>query len=208
MADIIITYETLYDTLRREKNRAELQKLDDSFYQNAIEYIKNKKEILNSQEKKQSIFTTIEVQKTRKQLENIQKMLKELYERRESKIIQLALMSSRTNVLSNDKSLMLKEEKQFYDEIKEHLNHFRENVLQKIVIGKEPDVQRGQPKDLKTDIAPTKKTKLVRLTHEIPKFVGLDLNTYGPFEREDIASLPMEIAELLINKKKAEEIKS
>jgi len=208
MAELIITYETLYDILRKEKTNVELQKLDDDFYKNATDYIKQKKEILSSQEKKQSIFTTIEVQKTRKQIENVQKILKELYERRESKIIQLALMGSRTNILTNDKGLMLNEEKEFYDQISSHLNRFREGVLNQIVQGLEPNNKpKQEPKDLKTDVMPSKTTTLLRLINEIPKFVGTDLNTYGPFEREDVASLPNEIAELLIKKNKAEELK-
>ena len=41
----------------------------------------------------------------------------------------------------------------------------------------------------------------------MPKFVGRDLEVYGPFEEEDIANLPGEIADILILKNRAEEIK-
>ena len=41
----------------------------------------------------------------------------------------------------------------------------------------------------------------------MPKFAGPELEEYGPFEEEDIANLPTEIAEVLINKSKVEEIK-
>ena len=59
----IITYETLYEILRREKSRPELQELDDSFYRNLVKYIEEKKAILESQRKKESIFTSVEIQK-------------------------------------------------------------------------------------------------------------------------------------------------
>jgi len=49
-------------------------------------------------------------------------------------------------------------------------------------------------------------TKLVRFLHPVPKFVGRELEVYGPFEREDIANLPKEIAEVLIIKGRAEEM--
>lgn len=207
MSESTITYELLYDVLRKEKTRAELQKLEDSFYKEVTDYIKSKKEILSSQEKKESIFTTIEVQKTRKQIENVQKILKELYDKRETKIIQLAMMASRNNILTNDKGLMLEEEKKFYDNLVNHLNIFREDILNNIVQGIEPNLkEKEEPKDLKTTVMPSKKTRLIRLINEVPKFVGTDLNTYGPFEKEDVASLPEEIAALLITKNKAEEI--
>ena len=48
--------------------------------------------------------------------------------------------------------------------------------------------------------------KLVRFLTHVPKFVGPELEEYGPFESEDIANLPAEIAEVLIDKGKVEEI--
>ena len=49
--------------------------------------------------------------------------------------------------------------------------------------------------------------KLIRFIHAVPKFVGKDLEDYGPFEEEDIANLPAEIADVLIIKGRVEEIK-
>ena len=51
-----------------------------------------------------------------------------------------------------------------------------------------------------------KETKLVRFLHAVPKFVGKELDEYGPFEEEDVASLPVEIANVLITKGRVEEI--
>ena len=50
-------------------------------------------------------------------------------------------------------------------------------------------------------------TKLVRFLYSVPKFVGQELEEYGPFEEEDIANLPSEIADVLLGKGKVEEIK-
>ncbi len=211
MTEITITYETLYDMLRREKNRAELQELDPFFYEKLAKYIKDKQEILLSQEQKDSIFTTIEVQKTRKQIENIQKIVKELYEKRESKILQLALMNSRSKVATKDKSLMLNSEKGTYDSLINSLNEFREDVLHNIVQGKvsngnyQEEIKENEPKGLKKDEKPTINTKQVKFRQEMSKFVGTDLNHYGPYQKGDVAALPTDIAELLIDKKQVEE---
>ena len=53
----------------------------------------------------------------------------------------------------------------------------------------------------------TKNTKLVRFLYAVPKFVGKELEEYGPFGEEDIANLPSEIADVLIGKGRVEEIK-
>ena len=75
MADVIITYETLYELSRREKSTTELQKLESSFFKDTIKYIEEKKAILESQKSKTSIFSS-ESKKTQIQLQNTIKILK------------------------------------------------------------------------------------------------------------------------------------
>ena len=82
MGDVIITYETLYELLRREKSRAEIQKLDKDFFNDVIKYIKDKRDILESQKTKENIFAAKETERTNKQLESIYRILKELYDKR------------------------------------------------------------------------------------------------------------------------------
>ena len=206
MADdknISITYEFLYELLRKEKFRKELQKLDENFFKDVINYLEEKKAILMSQEKKDSIFAPSNVQKTRKQLENLQKIIKEFYERRETKIIQLAVFSSRTNAPIQDYASMLEEEKEFYKTIVEELNNYRSSILKSLLEGKLPIKGRNRKKQ--KDQEPVE-TKLVRFMQAIPQFVGDDLEVYGPFESEDISNLPTRVAEVLIKNNRAEEL--
>ncbi len=202
----MITYENLYDILRKEKHNTELQEIDENFYNKILKYIEEKKEILVSQQKKESIFTTIEVQKTRKQLDNIFKIIKELYEKRENKIIHLALMNSKTGQEALDKSTMLEEEEEFYNLLKNHLDNSRNKLLSNLINGKDKkQEQMGEPKHLKTEDGP-KKTKRIKALKPIQSFVGTDLETHGPFEIGDEASLPTDIVNLLVAKNKVEEI--
>ena len=206
MADdknISITYEFLYELLRKEKFRKELQKLDENFFKDVINYLEEKKAILMSQEKKDSIFAPSNVQKTRKQLENLQKIIKEFYERRETKIIQLAVFSSRTNAPIQDYASMLEEEKEFYKTIVEELNNYRSSILKSLLEGKLP--VKGRNRKKQKDQEPVE-TKLVRFMQAIPQFVGDDLEVYGPFESEDISNLPARVAEVLIKNNRAEEL--
>ena len=204
----VITYETLYDMLRREKSKTELQEIDQDFYDKIINYLKEKKDILESQQKKQSIFTTIEVQKTRKQIDNIYKILKELYEKRENKIIHLALINSKSEHELNDSTIMIDAEIEFYDNIKKILDNSRNELLNGIINGtkKHKEKEEDQPKHLKTEVMP-KKTKKVKILKAMPSFIGTDLKTHGPFEAGDETTLPIEIVNLLSTANHVEELK-
>ena len=201
--EVIITYETLYELFRREKYQTEIQKLDPDFFKEITKYLTEKEAILNSQKQKESVFSSLEVQKTKKQIENIQKIIKELYEKRESKIMQLAIICSRTSLEIKQLPALLPEEKQLYEQIINDLNLFRDKILHKILNAKLPEAEKA--KDIKIE---QESTKLVRVLSPIPKFLGTDLKTYGPFEEEDMIALPAKIAEVMIEKKRAEEMKT
>ncbi|MAG91608.1 hypothetical protein CMO83_02950 [Candidatus Woesearchaeota archaeon] len=207
--EVVITYETLFELLKREKERNDLQKLEPTFYSDTINYIKDKKKILEA--KGDSPFASDERKKTERQLENIYKILKELYERREKKLITLALDKSRTQSNLIDTTALLKEEKVFYDATTNLLDTYRNAILITLLNEKMPfmePLKDEKPKeDFKSALEIKNPTKLVRFMFQVPKFVGPELEEYGPFETEDIANLPMEIADVLINKGKVEEIK-
>lgn len=204
--DVIITYETLFEILRREKIRHELQKLDKTFFEDIVRYLEEKQKILESQRIKISVFASSEVQKTQKQIDNVKRMLKELYERRENKIVQIALVTSRSEE-TGEFSEMLDEEKKFYQELMLILNEYRHSVLYNILQTKLPAFKnKDKPKGLKTENVPS--TRLVRVLHAIPKFVGDNLNIYGPYEEEDIISLPEKVADILVKNNRVEPIQA
>lgn len=207
--EVVITYETLFELLQRERDRSDLQKLEPTFFSDVIGYIKDKKKILDS--KADSVFANEEKRKTERQLENIHKILKELYERREKKIIGLALDKSRTKSSLIDTSPLLKEEKIIFDTLSGLLDNYRESILHSVLKEEQPFMRPLQEKvkeDFKTALELKKRTKLVRFMEKVQKFVGPELEEYGPFEEEDIANLPGEVADVLLGRGKAEEIKS
>ncbi len=209
--EVVITYESLYELLRREKYRPELQKLEPVFYANALNYLKEKQAILDAQEKRNSIFAANEIEKTRTQLRNIQKILKEIYEKREAKILQLALFNSRNKAAVHDDSTLLPEEGSLFDSVSEVLNIYREGVLFNLLSNNAPSVPLKKEKDLKItseidkDKPDSGESKVkVRILAAIPEFVGPDMNVYGPFEGESSVELPKEISEVLIANNQAE----
>src|SRR3989338_11485337 len=207
--EVVITYETLFELLKREKERNDLQRLEPTFFNDVIGYIKDKKKILEA--KSDSVFANEERKKTERQLENIYKIIKELYERRERKVISLALDKSRTKSDLIDTTALLKEERVVFEALTNLLDSYRDAILYSLLNEKMPLMLAAEPKkpreDFKTALELKHTMKLVRFTDPIPKFVGTELEEYGPFEEEDIANLPAEIADVLVNKGKADEIR-
>lgn len=197
MTEVKITYEALYEVLARERARPDMQKLEKDFWQNVITYLQEKEEILNKEQ--ENLFAKEESKKVRIQIENAVRIIKELYSRREQKVIHLALDVAKIGIKTMDMNSLLEEEKQLFEKILKLLNENRKETLQKVL-----ELKHEEPKALKTDQDSTKK---VRFISAVPKFIGTDLQTYGPFEEENIAKLPADVADLLIKKEKAEEIK-
>ena len=215
--------------LRREKNRAELQKLSDTFFEDVDSYIKEKYAVLEDQQRKIGVSAIAEKEKTEKQIENINNMLKGLFERRQKKIVEMAIIKSRILSDTADYSALLKEEQEMFDELVELLNRSKKKLLLHLITKPEfvetkyeknelkgmettkeaESINKTEEKKLKIkeDTEETEKTRLIRFIYSVPKFLGHNLDVYGPFEEDDTANLPEEIADILINKGRAEEIK-
>ena len=102
------------------------------------------------------------------------------------------------------------------------LSAFRDGIANNLIIGKPVEVpnigvsektqseteQSNEENENQEKKDENSTTKLVRFLNAVPKFVGTELEEYGPFEEEDIANLPLPIADLLLEKGKVEEIKS
>ena len=108
---------------------------------------------------------------------------------------------------------MLSEEILFYEHIKTVLNKFRKEILENLMLKNLPNITLEEIKSVKKDDEKKLENnlqtiRLLRILEPVPQFVGDDLIIYGPFEAEDVASLPFNISDVLIKKSKAEEIKA
>lgn len=207
--EINLTYETLFELLRREKNRAELQPLEPSFYKDFISYLKTKKQLL--QEKQSQLSQGDDVAKLSLQIDNINKLMKELYERREKKVVNLAILNTKSGP-ELSKEGMLEFEAKLYSDLVILLSKYRKGILLNLLNQNLPKLEDEHLiKTIQTNISnqpkqEIKEALLVRFLSSIPKFVGEELETYGPFETDQITTLPAKIAKILIDRKKAEEI--
>ncbi len=239
--EITLSYELLFELVRREKNRDDLQKLPKNFYPKLSEYLKEKQKALSQENS--DLFTPEEIEKTRVQIQNTKKLISDLFERREKKIISLALNKIRTQSAIIDTSAVLREETHFYEKLMQILSEFRGEVLlnlhnksllnyiprpheyqetKKEEVKQETRHEAAHPKAEDTSLSkaslhaaksemsdrPKDDTKSVRFVAKIPKFMGKSMEIYGPYNEDDIASFPVQIANILIKKGKAEEIQT
>jgi DNA replication initiation complex subunit (GINS family) len=211
VSDISITYDLLFDILKIEKSREDLQKLDEKFYKNVVEYLSTKESIITN-----SNTPIRERELTRIQLGNVKKLLLELYDRREKKIINLAIYKIKTGAGIINTESLLEEERNLFEMLCMQLSRYRDDIVNNVIEGKMPVANipsTSELPDIKTTANIVEETedtsdgiKSVRFIKSVPKFLGPELEIYGPFEENDIASLPTRIANILVKKDRAEEM--
>ena len=173
----VISFEYLRKILNEEKKSQNLTKIPDDFYETVRMYIEGKKKL--AKEKKDEI-----------ELRNIERIVENIFNLRERKIINFAIMAARAGVQPSN---LTSEEKQFFQKVFETLKE-RRVILDKIKSALEGEIKK------EVEI-------LVVFKQDFPAFVGIDGQTYGPFKKGDIAKLPEENRKILVSKGIIEEFK-
>jgi DNA replication initiation complex subunit (GINS family) len=173
----VISFEYLRKILNEEKKSQNLTKIPDDFYETVRMYIEGKKKL--AKEKKDEI-----------ELRNIERIVENIFNLRERKIINFAIMAARAGVQPSN---LTSEERQFFQKVFETLKE-RRIILDKIKSALEGEVKK------EVEI-------LVVFKQDFPAFVGIDGQTYGPFKKGDIAKLPEENRKILVSKGIIEEFK-
>lgn len=181
----MITYNDIYEAARKERYTEQLQQISKNFVLDIAEYLSEKKQMAI---KEDSEFSEV-IFKTKKQLENAITLFKELMLRRRKKILNLVLIAAETGISKQDFENMLPIEKELFEEIMKQID-FTDKKLAIMLNGK-------NSKD---------KNEKIKFLESVEEFVGLDGETIGPFEIEQTAELPKEIAKILIESKKAERV--
>jgi len=169
----MITYETLRKIVNDEKNAAKLAKLPEDFFKQVKEYLDGKVQITESKADKW-------------ELDSARRLLQDLTEIRERKLLTLALFHVRSGVASEN---MTDEEKEFFDSVVNNIKNFQRRR-------KEAIEGQSEPKDL------------VAITTPLPEFVGINMKVYGPFNEGDVVTLPEPNADLLVKKNAARRIQA
>jgi len=184
----MITYNDLYDALRKERYSEQLQPIPKIFIKEVSAYLKDKKEIAN---KKNDDFSET-ILKTKKQYENSIAIFKELILRRKKKILDLAFVAAETGISKRDFENMLLIEKECFDEIMRALEK-KDKKIEETLKGVDKEGNKLQ-------------NKMIVFIDDTDKFLDLEGNEIGPFNKGDIANMAEEIANILISDKKAESV--
>jgi DNA replication factor GINS len=179
-------YKELYDAWKRETQTTMLEKLPDDFYSKVAEYVTRLKE-----EGRMLDTRTVKARLLKDELKNVKHMLLELVHIRHEKLIRTCIKGEK-----DASSALSTEEKRVFNGISpsvEAHQTFVKNLLRGHIV--EVGVHRA---DHKFDV--------VRFLKSVPALIGSDMETYGPFDEEDVASVPVENARILTKQGLAERV--
>jgi DNA replication factor GINS len=178
-------YDELYEVWKKEKETSEIQRLPKNFYAKTADYIKTMKEENRMLDRK-----TTKAKLLDHEFKNVKIMVAELFQIRYKKFREKAL--ARETVAKN---VLTEEEEKLCREVlvlTEAYQTFSNDVLR----GQLASIEKGAKQPV----------VVLRFIQEIPALVGSDMKTYGPFDPEDIATLPPENARILIKQGVAVEV--
>jgi DNA replication initiation complex subunit (GINS family) len=181
-------YDVLYNAWLKEKENVELQKLPRDFYEKLAEYVGRIRREGRMLDKK-----SVKAKLIAQELLNVKRLMKELFTMRSEKIVNYAASAK-----SLDKELLTLEEERVLLELRPSFEKFQ-SFLKDALRGKVSEVEE------KTELS---KRRLLRFTQDVPAIVGADLKVYGPFSVEDVATLPVENAKVLVKHGVAMEIET
>jgi DNA replication factor GINS len=175
-----IDANSLYALLVREVENDSVQELDSKLYNNIAEFLGNlKNQDYDGAESKIK--------------DSLVKMITEM-----TSLLLKIRIEKATGLEEIDYSNLLDEERFILDS-EDELRQRKETILSATL--------NGRLKLLETVARNHRsRTIVVRFLKSIDQIVGTDLQTYGPFEAEDVATLPFENARALITKKIAVKI--
>ncbi|MFH1445213.1 MAG: hypothetical protein ABIF08_01900 [Nanoarchaeota archaeon] len=169
----MITYEGIRKVLADEKTTTKPVSLPDDFFEKVKIYLENKSKVTD---KKENLW----------EVESAQRLLQDLFEIRERKILTMALYSVRSGIVAEN---LTEQERVFFNKLVENIRDFQENR-------KKSTSKEAVEKDM------------LAVLKDIPEFVATNMETYGPFKEGEIISLPKDASEVLIKHEDARKIEA
>jgi hypothetical protein len=119
-------YEDIYEILRNEKFASDLQDLSKEDLRKIKVYFKEKIKSTEGQNQSTNLFASHNRAKSQLEVDNATRVVKDLLEQRERKLINRAVFNSRIDNSMRDTSNMLEIEEELYDQLVFVLKRFRQ----------------------------------------------------------------------------------
>jgi DNA replication initiation complex subunit (GINS family) len=179
-------YDELYAAWRVEIESAELGSLPSDFYLRVADYLRRIKEENRMLDKK-----TVKASLLEREMANTKLIVQELTLARYRKLVKKTVDGQKVP----EESLTAEEAKLCNGIVPsaDEFSRFVKNLLQ------------GQATKVEVETLVHKRVTL-RFIKEVPPIIGADMKTYGPFLVEDLASVPVENAKILVKQRLAEPV--
>ncbi len=184
-----INYRTLRKIQQTEKNSPILTEIKSDFYLDLSEYLENLKTRLQDEtsSQKQTLL--------KEEILNTQKIAENIYEQREKKILVAAISKARGG--NPDLKNMINIEKNLFDSVLNIMIISRKQFLKKESIEKKKiEPKEEPPKPKKSEEKQKNSNPIVRVTHDMPEFIGTNEKKYN-LRKNDILSLPKDMHDML-----------
>ncbi len=178
-------YNELYSAWRREVDEASLGKLPPDFYVRLADYLRRIREANRLQDKKSVKASLLD-----HEADNVALMLEGLLVARYKKLLETI---SQDQTLPSE--LLTAEEAKMCESFASFASEYQKFTR---------DLLQGQNSQTQAQVAvegqaeASQKRLTLRFTKSIPAIMGVDMKSYGPYQVEDVASLPVENAKVLV----------
>jgi DNA replication factor GINS len=173
----MMMYSELYETWKKELENEELAQLPSDFYLKAAEYLRKLKEEGRMLDKR-----TVKASLLKRELKNVKRLVNDIIQARYKKLNQKIINGEKIS-----SGVLTIEEEKVYKSIlpfTEAYSSFAKEIL--------------SGRTAKINIDQNNKRLVLRFLKDTPPVIGVDMKAYGPFRIEDVASLPIENAKIMI----------
>jgi len=180
----MISYNEIYEVLRKEKYAEGLQVLPKGFVEDFCVFLEEKRK--EDFGEGSGLLDSGSVSK--KEMENAIALFKELILRRKRKLLNLVFVATETGIMKRDYENMLGFEKVVFDKF---VKAFEEGdkELNKVLNGRKDDTERGN--------------KMILFKQSVEEFVDMEGGILGPYKEGELANLDSGVAGILVGDGKA-----
>lgn len=178
----MLSYNDLYEILRKEKYSEGLQQLPKGFVNDISEYLEERK---NESAREDDLFFD-NLLKAKKQFENSIAIFKELMRIRKKKILNLVFVATETGIMKRDYENMLDVEKGVFDKLVKNYEDCDKEINR---------MMNGKKKE--------EKFRMIMFNQPVEQFVDMSGKLIGPFASGELANLDSNVAEIFVSGGKA-----